>query len=202
MELSPLLRGAGLGASLIVAIGAQNAFVLRQGLLRAHVPLVVGVCVAGDVLLIAAGVAGMGQLIVKLPWLVLVTMWCGAAYLAWFGVTSLLRALRPARAALEAAGGREVGSGRTLRTALALTFLNPHVYLDTVVLLGSVAAREAGHGAPLFGAGAAAASCAWFSSLGFGARYLAPLFSRPLAWRLLDGVIGLVMLALAVSLLK
>ncbi|WP_223642186.1 LysE/ArgO family amino acid transporter [Corallococcus sp. EGB] len=201
MELSPLLRGAGLGASLIVAIGAQNAFVLRQGLLRAHVPLVVGVCVAGDVLLIAAGVAGMGQLIVKLPWLVLVTKWCGAAYLAWFGVTSLLRALRPDRAALEAAGGREAGSGRTLRTALALTFLNPHVYLDTVVLLGSVAAREGGHGAPLFGAGAMAASCAWFSGLGFGARYLAPLFARPLAWRLLDGVIGLVMLALAASLL-
>ncbi|RKH48156.1 LysE/ArgO family amino acid transporter [Corallococcus sicarius] len=201
MELSPLLRGAGLGASLIMAIGAQNAFVLRQGLLRAHVPLVVGVCVAGDVLLIAAGVAGMGQLITKLPWLVLVTTWCGAAYVAWFGVTSLLRALRPARAALEAAGGREASSGRALRTALALTFLNPHVYLDTVVLLGSVAAREGGHGAPLFGAGAAVASCAWFSSLGFGARYLAPLFARPLAWRILDGIIGLVMLALAVSLL-
>ena len=109
--------------------------------------------------------------------------------------------LLPVQHHVQVAAGREAGAGRALRTALALTFLNPHVYLDTVVLLGSVAAREGGHGAPLFGAGAAVASCAWFSSLGFGARYLAPLFARPLAWRLLDGAIGLVMLALAGSLL-
>jgi L-lysine exporter family protein LysE/ArgO len=200
MDWPAFARGAGMGASLIVAIGAQNAFVLRQALHRSHVPLVVLVCIVGDMVLITAGVAGIGGFITRWEWLLQGVTWAGAAYVAWFGISSLRRALRRSHEALDAAGTNEGSASRVLRTALALTFLNPHVYLDTVVLLGSIATREGG-GRYAFGAGAALSSCAWFSILGFGARALAPWFARPVTWRALDAMVGGLMLVLAVSLI-
>lgn len=196
--LASALAGLGLGLSLIVAIGAQNAFVLRQGLRREHVAAVVAVCAASDAVLIVAGVAGAGWLFERAPWFAEVMRWAGAAFLVGYGVLAAVRAIRPA--ALAAAPGAAPASLRTtVLTVLALTWLNPHVYLDTVVLLGAVAA---GHGDSrwAFAAGAIAASILWFSALGFGARLLAPVFARPVAWRVLDAVIAVVMVAIAVQL--
>jgi L-lysine exporter family protein LysE/ArgO len=197
------LAGLGLGLSLIIAIGAQNAFVLRQGLRREHVLPVVLVCAISDAVLIAVGVGGGGVLFDAVPWLVDVIRWAGAIFLAVYGILAAVRALRrpkPDAAGLRARTG-PVASGllATIGTAIALTWLNPHVYLDTVLLLGSVASTH-GDERWWFAGGAALGSILWFTSLGFGARLLAPLFAKPLAWRLLDGVIALVMLALAVLL--
>ncbi|MCW2679757.1 MAG: Lysine efflux permease [Frankiales bacterium] len=192
--------GMGLGLALIVAIGAQNAFVLRQGLRGEHVPAVVAVCAMSDLVLITAGVAGTGALLDRVPELVTVLRWAGAAFLLAYAVVALRRAARPA-GALVAEAGRRTPLVPTVLTACALTWLNPHVYLDTVVLLGSVAAA---HG-PLrwhFGAGAAVGSVLWFSALGAGARLLRPVFARPAAWRVLDGGIAVVMALLAVGLLR
>ena len=195
------LAGLGLGLSLIVAIGAQNAFVLRQGLRREHVLPVVLVCALSDAVLIAVGVAGGGVLFTAAPWLVDLIRWAGAAFLAAYGVLAAVRALRrPEPAGLRAASGGVTGLGATIGTVVALTWLNPHVYLDTVLLLGSVAQAH-GEARWFFAAGAVTGSILWFSALGFGARMLAPLFARPIAWRILDGVIAVVMLALAVLLL-
>jgi L-lysine exporter family protein LysE/ArgO len=196
--LTSALAGFGLGLSLIVAIGAQNAYVLRQGLRREHVLPVVAVCVLGDVILIWLGVAGMGALISSVPRLLTVVRVVGAAFLAGYGLLAFRRALRPGRLAADPAG-RSTARGAAVGTALALTWLNPHVYLDTVLLLGSVA-RTHGNGVA-FGVGACLASVLWFFGLGFGARLLRPLFARPTAWRVLDGVIAAVMLALAATLL-
>jgi Lysine efflux permease len=197
------LAGLGLGLSLIVAIGAQNAFVLRQGLRREHVLAVVAVCALSDAVLIAAGVAGGGALFTAVPWLVDVIRWAGAAFLAGYGLLAARRALRrpdPDAAGLRAGTGpAAAGLGATIATTLALTWLNPHVYLDTVLLLGSVASTH-GDSRWWFAGGAALGSILWFTSLGFGARLLDPLFARPLAWRILDGVIAAVMLTLAVLL--
>jgi L-lysine exporter family protein LysE/ArgO len=196
------LAGLGLGLSLIVAIGAQNAFVLRQGLRREHVLAVVLVCAISDAVLIAAGVAGGGILFTAVPWLVDVIRWAGAAFLLAYGVLAAVRALRrprPDAVGLRAGATGGAGLGAALATCLALTWLNPHVYLDTVLLLGSVASTH--HDMRwFFAAGAAAGSILWFSALGFGARLLAPLFAKPLAWRILDGIIAVVMIAIAVSL--
>jgi L-lysine exporter family protein LysE/ArgO len=197
-SLAPLLAGVGAGLSLIVAIGSQNAFVLRQGLRREHVLPVVLVCALSDLVLIAAGVAGLGALVARVPVLLAVITWGGAAFLLVLAVQAARRALRPA--ALDAAeGGLRMSAGAAVGTALALTWLNPHVYLDTVLLLGSVAA---GHGDArwVFGAGAGIASILWFTTLGFGARVLAPVFARPVAWRVLDGAIAAIMAVLAVTL--
>ncbi|SSC23253.1 Amino acid exporter protein, LeuE-type, partial [Klenkia terrae] len=193
------LAGVGLGLSLIVAIGAQNAFVLRQGLRREHVAAVVAVCAVSDVVLILAGVAGTGAVLERVPWLVTVVRVAGALFLAGYAVLAARRALRPTALAAEA-GGARASRGAVLGTALALTWLNPHVYLDTVLLLGSVAGT---HGADRwwFAVGACAASLLWFTGLGYGARALRPVFARPAAWRVLDGVIAVVMAALAASLL-
>ncbi|NLF05737.1 MAG: amino acid transporter [Actinomycetales bacterium] len=250
--LAPALAGLGLGASLIIAIGAQNVFVLRQGLAREHVGAVVAVCAVSDAVLIAAGVAGLGVLVERWPWASDLARFAGAAFLLVYAVLAARRALRaPVRAdgsgsALDVAGSgsptadggldAHAGPGAassdsgldartrpgapssdtalvappaartgTLRaavlTAVALTWLNPHVYLDTVFLLGSVASGYPGATRWAFGAGAAVASIAWFSALGFGSRLLSRFFASPRAWRVLDGVVCVVMLAIAVGLL-
>lgn len=192
------LSGLGLGLSLIVAIGAQNAFVLRQGVRREHIVPVIAICALSDALLIALGVGGAGALFDAVPWLVTVARFAGAAFLLVYGALAARRALRPKALDADAAPAR--GSlTAAVGTVLALTWLNPHVYLDTVVLLGSIASTH-GDQRWWFGAGAALGSVLWFTALGLGARALAPVFARPRAWRILDGVIAVVMLALAVSL--
>ncbi|WP_092801662.1 LysE/ArgO family amino acid transporter [Klenkia marina] len=193
------LAGLGLGLSLIVAIGAQNAFVLRQGLRQEHVLAVVAVCTASDVVLILAGVGGTGALLGRAPWLVTAVRVAGAAFLLGYAVLAARRALRPAVLATDA-GGSRAPLAPVVGTALALTWLNPHVYLDTVLLLGSIAGTHGEH-RWWFAAGACTASVVWFVGLGFGARALRPVFARPAAWRVLDGVIAAVMAVLAVSLL-
>jgi len=190
------VAGFGLGLSLILAIGAQNAFVLRQGLRGAHVFAVCLTCAASDAILIVAGVAGFGLLIDAAPWIAPVMRWAGAAFLLAYGALAFRSAWRGG-GSLQAAGA-ETGSLRVaLATCLALTWLNPHVYLDTVVLLGSVAAQW--QRLP-FGVGAVMASFVFFFSLGYGARLLRPFFARPMAWRVLDVLIGCVMWAIAAGL--
>jgi L-lysine exporter family protein LysE/ArgO len=189
------LTGSALGLTLIAAIGAQNAFVLRQGLRREHVGAIVLLCALADALLIAAGIAGLAGLIGERHGL---TRWLalgGAAFLTAYGLRALWRALRPA-ALLAVANQSPLSRAQAITQALAFTLLNPHVYLDTVVLVGVVGAQH-GEQRWWFGAGAAAASFVWFSALGYGARWLAPLFARPVAWRVLDVLIGATMLALA-----
>ncbi|MBV2358224.1 LysE/ArgO family amino acid transporter [Thalassococcus sp. CAU 1522] len=195
--MTAAFAGFALGFSLILAIGAQNAFVLRQGLRRQHVLPVVLVCAVSDAALIAAGVAGFGALAKALPGLEFFMRLAGAAFLVWYGARTFLSAWR---------GGQslEAGQGTTsLRTAvltcLALTWLNPHVYLDTVVLLGAVSAQYDDRLA--FALGAMTASFFFFFSLGYGARALAPFFARPRAWQVLDILIGLTMWAIAAKLL-
>ena len=193
-----VLAGLGFGLSLIVAIGAQNAYVLRQGLRGEHVALVVAVCVVSDVALIAAGVAGAGALVDRAPGVLTWIRLGGAAFLLAYAVLAARRALRPS--GLDAApAGASTGRGRVLVTVLALTWLNPHVYLDTVVLLGTVAASH-GDQRWWFAAGAMGASTAWFVGLGRGAARLRPLFARPRSWRILDGLIAVVMATLAFTL--
>jgi L-lysine exporter family protein LysE/ArgO len=197
------LAGLGLGLSLIVAIGAQNAFVLRQGLLGEHIVPVVAICVASDAVLIVAGVTGAGAALTAMPSLVDVVRIGGAGFLLAYGALAARRALRPRgpdwlRPADEAGSRR--GFLPVLLTCLALTWLNPHVYLDTVVLLGSVAAGQGGQ-RWWFAVGAATASLLWFCLLGGGAAVLRPVFARPSAWRLLDGVIAMVMIVLGLGLI-
>ena len=190
------LAGFALGMSLIVAIGAQNAFVLRQGIVRAHVFPVAAICAASDAVLIAAGVAGFGALTGALPWLETAMRWIGAAFLLWYGLRSWRAAWR-GEGALRA--GAAAGSLRAaVLTCLALTWLNPHVYLDTVMLLGAVSAQYEDRTG--FALGAMTASVLFFFTLAYAGRLLAPVFARPAAWRLLDLSIGAVMLALAARL--
>jgi L-lysine exporter family protein LysE/ArgO len=187
-----------LGLSLIVAIGAQNAFVLRQGLRREHVFAVCLVCALSDAALIAAGVAGFGALIAAVPWLAPVMRFGGAAFLFAYAVRSLWSAWRNPGTLNPSADVRK-SLGATLAACLAFTWLNPHVYLDTVVLLGSVSTRYAGQ-RTAFALGAMSASFLFFFSLGYGARLLRPLFANPKAWRVLDALIGITMLLLAAKL--
>ncbi|WP_149204234.1 LysE/ArgO family amino acid transporter [Actinotalea subterranea] len=193
------LSGLLTGLSLIVAIGAQNAFVLRQGIRREHVLTVVLVCALADAALIVGGVAGLGTLVTAHPVVLTVTRYAGAAFLLLVGAQAAARARRPAH--LDPATAAPAGHRGVLATALALTFLNPHVYLDTVVLLGSVANQHGPAGRWAFAAGAVSASALWFTGLGFGAHRLRPVFARPSAWRVLDAAIAVVMVTLAVSLL-
>ncbi len=196
--LSAAVEGFLLGASLIVVIGAQNAFVLRQGLARQHVLAVATVCSLSDLLLIAAGVGGLGSLVRSAPSLLTMVTLAGAAFLTVYGLVSFRRAMRPE--SLRPAETIAPDLGATIATCLALTFLNPHVYLDTVVLIGALSARHAGMGAVAFGIGAGISSLAWFFGLGYGARLAARVFARPKAWQILDTLIGIVMLLLAARL--
>ena len=191
------LIGFATSISLIAAIGAQNAFVLRQGIRNEHVLPVVMLCATSDLVLILAGIAGVGALVTAHPTLTAVARYGGAAFLIGYGLLAARRALRPA--VLTPADAAPARIGAVLLTCLALTFLNPHVYLDTVVLLGTLANQQ-GEGRWFFGAGAAAASTVWFFGLGFGARRLAGLFARPSTWRILDWLIAATMLALGISL--
>ncbi len=192
--------GFATGLALIVAIGSQNAYVLRQGILRQHVLSLVLFCAMSDALLILAGIGGAGLLIRNNPFLISLTRYSGALFLATYGV---LAARRAWQGASMPAG---TGGSATLTTALAacfaFTFLNPHVYLDTVVLIGAIANQRPDPERWIFGVGAMSASLCWFAALGFGARFLAPLFATARAWRLLDGLIALTMWALAALLLQ
>ena len=193
-----VVAGLLTGLTLIIAIGAQNAFVLRQGLRRSHVGLVVAICALSDLVLIVAGVAGIGVLVDRAPWAIDLIRWLGVAFLTWYGVSSLLRARNPSVLSLADAPA-EARGGVAVR-ALALTWLNPHVYLDTVLLLGSIAATHGDPGRWWFALGAGIASIGWFAGLGYGARLAAPRLASPRAWQVLDVVIGIVMLVIAVKL--
>ena len=220
--LNSALAGLLTGLSLIVAIGAQNAFVLRQGLRREHVGPIVTVCTISDVALIVAGVAGIGAVIQHADWALQAVRWFGVAFLTFYGLSSAWRArhpsalpappaapalsaptlpqpaLRPARPRPPSA--RAPPGWRRLRRTLALTWLNPHVYLDTVVLLGSIANTHGPSGRWWFAVGAAAGSTLWFAGLGFGARFAAPLLTTPRAWQVLDLLIAATMLGIAAKL--
>ena len=194
---APFLSGFALSFSLILAIGAQNAFVLRQGLRRAHVLPVVLVCAVSDAILISAGVAGFGALVELYPGLPTLLRYAGAAFLVVYGALAA-RSAWTGTGALKAAERAEGSVWAAVLTCLALTWLNPHVYLDTLALLGSIA--QTSPAPAVFGAGAVTASFVFFFSLGFGARALAPLFARPGAWRVLDAGIALLMWAIAAGL--
>lgn len=193
------LNGLGLGASLIMAIGAQNAHVLRVGVRRQHVALTVATCILIDVVLIAAGVAGMGALIQDSPLLMGLARWGGAAFLVWYGLRSWASMLR-ADALEVKPGAVPLGLQRALISVLALSLLNPHVYLDTLVLLGTLGGNYPEHQRASFAVGAMTASLLWFTALGFGATRLAGVFGRPLAWKCIEGLTGAVMLTLAAGL--
>ncbi|MET3773389.1 L-lysine exporter family protein LysE/ArgO [Arthrobacter nitrophenolicus] len=184
------------GLALIVAIGAQNAFVLRQGIRREHIGAVVAVCMVGDAALILGGTAGIGALVTRFPEALEVLRWGGAVYLVWFAIRSFAAALKPS--GLHDEPPRSKGS--VVATTVALTFLNPHVYLDTVVLVGSLANQQGPDLRWVYAGGAVAGSVLWFSALGYGARALAGVLGSPRTWRVVDLVIGIVMLALAVKL--
>lgn len=198
-EFAPFLSGFFLGLSLIVAIGAQNAFILRQGLLRQHVFVLCLICAASDALLIAAGVAGLGTLVSSSPLLIQLVTLAGAAFLFAYAAIAFYRAWRPQ--ALHATGSGRTSLKAAIAACLAFTFLNPHVYLDTVVLLGSLSGQYSGTARLHYAIGAVLASFVWFFALGYGARLLEPVFVRPGAWRVLDIIIGLIMAMLGISLL-
>lgn len=192
-----LFTGLFTGLSLIVAIGAQNAFVLRQGLVGTHVTVVVTICAVSDLVLIIAGVSGVGALLQSRPAVLTALRFAGAAYLTWFGVRSLLAARSPH--GLQAA--LALGRGSAVMTALALTWLNPHVYLDTVLMLGNLANQHGRQGRWWFAAGAGIGSIAWFAGLGYGAGAASGWISRPSVWRTLDVLIAGTMFAIAGMLL-
>jgi L-lysine exporter family protein LysE/ArgO len=196
--LLAMAAGFGTGLSLIVAIGAQNAFVLRQGIRRHAVVAVVAICAASDAVLIALGVAGVGSVVRAQPVALTVVGLAGGAFLVGYGILALRRVFRPGT--LTAAGDAPGSTRRAVLTCLTMTWLNPHVYLDTVLLVGSIAAT---HGALRwdFGLGAVIASICWFAALGFGARLLRGFFARPVSWRVLDGLVAATMITLGVTLL-
>jgi len=193
----PFLTGFGLGASLIIAIGAQNAFILRQGILRQHVFILCLVCAAADAALIVIGVAGVGAVIERSPNLLFAIRIFGASFLLWYASVAIRRALNPV--AMDIAISAQSSLKSALATCFAFTFLNPHVYLDTVLLVGASAPHD-DHARIAYGTGAMLASFVWFFSLGYGARLLEPLFKSVRAWQVLDTMIATVMLLIAFSL--
>ncbi|OIQ49809.1 Arginine exporter protein ArgO [Pseudodesulfovibrio hydrargyri] len=198
--MTPFIQGYAMGGGLIVAIGAQNAFVLTQSVRRNHHLAVAALCILCDGLLIGLGVTGVGTMVASNPTLGLIAAWAGAAFLAWYGLGALKAALRGG--SMETRQEVEQGLRRTLALTLAVTLLNPHVYLDTVVLMGSVSGRFPGTARYAFGLGAFAASFTWFLCLSLGGQVLAPLFSRDLTWRILDGAVCLTMWSIAASLVR
>ncbi|MCD6665036.1 MAG: LysE/ArgO family amino acid transporter [Hydrogenophaga sp.] len=201
LAMPVFIQGLVLSLGLIVAIGAQNAFVLRQGLRREHVGSIVLFCALADALLITAGVMGMARALGESPGLARALALAGAVFLTLYGWRALQRA-RNASRLTASEDGAGLTRGAALAQAAAFTLLNPHVYLDTVLLVGSIGAQQPAGMQPWFIAGASAASLGWFTSLGFGARWLAPWFARPRAWQVLDALIGLTMWVLAALLLR
>jgi L-lysine exporter family protein LysE/ArgO len=195
--MTALLPGFLTGLSLIIAIGAQNAFVIRQGLTKRHVLLVVLICAVSDAILIVLGVAGLGALISGLPWLLEIVRWFGVAYLTWFGVKSLRSAMKSQ--SLDVSGVQSGTAKTVVLSALGFTFLNPHVYLDTVILLGSIG-NQFGADKWWFALGAVVSSFAWFSSIGFGAKAASRFMAKPVFWKVLDSVIAAVMFGIAIML--
>jgi L-lysine exporter family protein LysE/ArgO len=200
MFSSAFTTGFALSATLIIAIGAQNAFVLRQGIRKEHIAPIVIFCALADLVLIGAGVLGLASVLGDSPGLVSVLTIAGSAFLVGYGLRALRRALTPQ--SLQASAGQgPITLGNAMAQAAGFTLLNPHVYLDTVLLMGSIGTRQPPDLRLWFVGGAACASGVWFTTLGFGARLLAPIFARPSAWRVLDTLIGLTMLSLAVMLI-
>jgi L-lysine exporter family protein LysE/ArgO len=198
--LPPLAKGFALSASLIVSIGAQNMFVLRQGLKREHVLPVVLFCAVADSVLVIAGVNGLGRLLAAVPGLSMALSLGGAAFLAWYAVGAFRRAVRPTALVLE--GESRLSLAAALAATAAFTLLNPHVYIDTVMLMGAVGSSLPEAQRLCFIIGASAFAAIWFAAIGFGARFLAPLFARPAAWQVLDVATGLMMSAIAVILVR
>jgi L-lysine exporter family protein LysE/ArgO len=198
---SAFTTGFALSATLIIAIGAQNAFVLRQGIRKEHVAPIVAFCAIADLLLIAVGVAGLAGILGDSPTLVALLTIAGSAFLVWYGIRALRRALLP-QSLRAAAGNEPLSLANAMAQAAGFTLLNPHVYLDTVLLMGSIGTRQPADLRIWFVGGAACASGVWFTTLGFGARLLAPIFARPRAWQVLDTLVGLTMLSLAVLLIR
>lgn len=197
--LNALLAGFALGGGLIVAIGAQNAFVIRQGVLNAHIFWVCLFCAISDAILIWGGTYGLGAILEVMPWLLKVMQYGGAAFLIWYGIKAARRVLKPE--ALDESSKTASNLFMALATCAALTWLNPHVYLDTVVLVGSIAnARPLGEQAP-FALGASLASFAWFFAIGYGAKALRGPLSKPIVWRAIDAIIAMIMFWLAFKLL-
>jgi L-lysine exporter family protein LysE/ArgO len=191
------LPGLLTGLSLIIAIGAQNAFVIRQGLTKQHVLLVVAICALSDAVLIFLGVGGLGAIIQGLPWLLEIIRWFGVLYLTWFGIKSLRSAMKTQ--SLDASGTQSGSAAKVVTAVLGFTFLNPHVYLDTVILLGSIGNQFA-EDKWWFATGAAVGSVLWFSSIGFGAKAASGLMKKPSFWKILDTVIAIVMFGIAILL--
>ncbi len=192
-----LLSGLFTGLSLIIAIGAQNAFVIRQGLTKKYVFTVVAICTLIDASLIALGIAGLGAVISGLPWLLEVIRWVGVAYLVWFGIKSLISATKSQ--SLDAAGVESKSAAKVVTTVLVMSLLNPHVYLDTVIFVGGVG-NTFGANRWWFAAGAMLASLLWFFSIGYGAKAASGLMSRPIFWKVLDTLIAVVMFSIAITL--
>ena len=195
--MTALLPGFLTGLSLIIAIGAQNAFVIRQGLTKRHVLLVVSICAVSDAILIVLGVAGLGALISGLPWLLEIVRWFGVAYLTWFGINSLRSAMKSQ--SLDVSGVQSGSAKKVALSVLGFTFLNPHVYLDTVILLGSIG-NQFGPDKWWFALGAVVSSFAWFSSIGFGAKAASRFMAKPVFWKVLDFLIAVVMFSIAILL--
>jgi len=197
---APLAQGFATSAGLIIAIGAQNAFVLKQGILKNHVFATVFICAVIDALLIILGVGGFGRILTSSILLLSLARWGGAAFLFYYGFRSFRAVFKTESLKVNQRRGHLPNLKETISTALALSLLNPHVYLDTVVLVGSIGAQFSSGERPYFTFGAIFASFVWFFTMGFGARYLGPLFQKPMAWKILDFIIGCVMWAIALAL--
>lgn len=204
IQFSPttFIQGFGLGAGLIVAIGAQNAFVLRQGLKRQYVFVTASICTLCDAILIALGVGGLGAIIASTPLLTAIATWGGVAFLLFYGFRSFRSALSAGKLEASTSSEHVTTLRNTILAVMAFSLLNPHVYLDTVVLVGSIGAHYPGNERVAFALGAMSASLTWFFGLAYGAAWLAPLFRHPLTWKILDCLIGCIMWTIAISLIR